>query len=66
MALQEIFLDFDSEDNPVISVKGVKGKACKALTADLERKLGSVTDVKETAEMKQTEVKHAKNVTNRA
>lgn len=63
MALQEVFMDFDENDNAVITVKGVPGKACKTLTQDLERKLGSVIDVKETAEMRQAEVKNVKRAT---
>lgn len=56
MTKTEILMDFDEQDNPVISVKGVKGKACKALTAELERKLGNTTSVQETAEYREREV----------
>jgi len=56
MALQEILMDFDDNDNPVISVKGVKGKACRALTADLEQKLGKVTSTETTPEYNEREV----------
>jgi len=55
--MKEVFMDFDENDDPVISVKGVKGKACKALTADLERKLGGVVvESQETPEMREREV----------
>jgi len=56
MALQEILMDFDENDNPVISVKGVKGKACRALTADLEQKLGKVISTEHTPEYNEREV----------
>jgi hypothetical protein len=57
MPTQEIFLDFDADNQAVISVKGAKGRACKSLTADLERKLGTVTSTEDTDEMRQTEAK---------
>lgn len=54
----EVFIDFDEKDDPVISVKGVKGKACKLLTADLERKLsgGGPIQTQETPEYHEREV----------
>lgn len=57
--MQEVFMDFDENDDPVVSVKGVKGKACKTLTADLERKLGTVTKTEETPEYQEREVAKA-------
>lgn len=45
-----VMMDFDENDNPVISVEGVKGRACKELTADLERRLGKVTKEEKTRE----------------
>lgn len=60
MPLEEIFLDFDSNANPVITVKGVRGKACKALTADIEKALGKSINEEHTREYTQTEAKDAK------
>lgn len=57
--MEEVFMDFDDDDNPVISVKGVKGRGCKDLTADLERKLGTV--VKETKTKEYNEVQRGDN-----
>lgn len=54
--MQEVFMDFDDNGNPVISVKGVKGKACKALTADLEKSLGEVITETHTPEYNEREV----------
>lgn len=51
--MQEIILDFDDDDNPVVAVKGVKGKACKDLTKSMEEALGVVTSDTPTAEMRQ-------------
>lgn len=56
---QEVFLDFTDEGNPVISVKGIKGKSCKALTADLEAKLGETISTEATSEYNAREVNHA-------
>jgi hypothetical protein len=44
-----------------ISVKGVKGKSCKALTKNLEEALGGVsktTETREFHESEQTRVQH--------
>lgn len=60
--MQEVFIDFDADDNAVVSVKGVAGKACKDLTKDLEQKLGSVSHEEKTTEYNQTEVKHVKRI----
>jgi hypothetical protein len=59
MASEEIYMDFDAQDNPVISVKGVKGQKCRALTADLESALGNTTSTEHTAEYKEKEVVNA-------
>jgi hypothetical protein len=47
---EEILVTFDAEGNPSVTVKGVKGKSCKELTAALEKALGSVTEDKHTPE----------------
>lgn len=59
MASEEIYMDFDSADNPVISVKGVKGQRCRALTADLESALGNTTSTEHTPEYKEKETVNA-------
>lgn len=56
--MKQIIMDFDENDNPVITVKGVKGKACKDLTRSLELALGTTIDSVETDEYKQREVTH--------
>lgn len=48
-----ITVEIDADGNPVVSVKGVKGKSCKDLTADLEKALGKVTDSSNTREFEQ-------------
>lgn len=63
---EEVFMDFDEQDNPVVSVKGVKGKACQTLTADLERKLGAVTKQEKTKEYREVEEKNAKRISHRS
>lgn len=62
----EVIMEFDEQDNPVIRVKGAPGKACKKLTADLERKLGTVTKEEHTAEYRQTETKNVARIPNRS
>jgi hypothetical protein len=63
--MQEVIMDFDEQDQPVITVKGVKGAGCKALTAGLEEDLGEVVSDTPTREMRETEVKHGQRVHNR-
>ena len=53
MAKEVILVDFDENGSPTISVEGVKGKACKDFTAQLEKALGSVTSDAHTAEYAQ-------------
>lgn len=48
--MEVVYMDFDDEDNPVITVKGMAGKGCKDLTAGLENKLGKVTKDEKTDE----------------
>lgn len=62
MPIQEVFMDFDDEDNAIISVKGVAGKSCKDLTRELENALGTVTDDKLTEDYHKTAVKQGKQV----
>jgi hypothetical protein len=58
--MQEILMDFDENDNPVISVKGVKGKSCKDVTKGIEQALGKVISSQTTPEYNERE---ASNVT---
>lgn len=48
--MQEITVDIAPNGNPTVSVKGVKGSACKALTAEFEKGLGKKVSSKETKE----------------
>ncbi len=52
----EVFIDFDEKDDPVVSVKGAKGKSCKDLTKNLELALGKVVDSETTPEYNEREV----------
>jgi hypothetical protein len=63
--MQEVFIDFDIEDNPVVSVKGAPGRTCKDLTRDLEMKLGKVQVEVKTQEYWQSEVKNVNIAYNR-
>ncbi len=45
-----VTLTVDTDGNPQIEVKGVKGPACLALTEDLENALGGVISRQKTAE----------------
>jgi deoxyadenosine/deoxycytidine kinase len=58
-------MDFDEDDNPVITVKGVKGSGCTSLTADLERKLGAVTKDEKTREFREVDTSNAGRVSHR-
>jgi hypothetical protein len=55
---EEIYVDFDAEDDPVVTVKGVKGRACKDLTRSLEKALGTVISDKPTPEMREEDPAH--------
>ncbi len=58
--MSEIILDFDEQDNPVLSVNGVKGSACKELTRTIEQKIGVVTEDKTTREFNDVETNVAR------
>ena len=62
MPIQEVFLDFNEEDEAIISVKGVAGKSCKDITRELEIALGSVNDEKLTEEYHKTSVKNVQKI----
>lgn len=62
MPIQEVFLDFNEEDEAVISVKGVAGKSCKDITRELENALGAVKDEKLTEDYHKTSAKQGKQV----
>jgi hypothetical protein len=47
----------------VLTVNGVKGKACKDITSKLEAALGTVTKDTETSEMKEKPVKTVHKIT---
>lgn len=55
----EIFMDFSDDDEPIISVKGVKGRSCKDLTKGLELALGKVVVDEKTPEYYEREVAQA-------
>lgn len=55
--MHQVIIEIDSATAAVtVSVKGVKGKACKALTLPVEEALGETTSSKPTAEYSQQEV----------
>jgi hypothetical protein len=51
--METVTVEIDADGNPVVSVKGVAGKSCKDLTAELEKALGKVTDSSNTREFEQ-------------
>ena len=53
MAVEGIKVRISPKGVPTITVTGVKGPACKALTAELEADLGEVTSDTPTAEYTQ-------------
>lgn len=56
---ETVIVDINEEGVPTISVVGVKGSGCKALTASLENRLGIVTTDVPTEEMHQKEITNA-------
>lgn len=53
--MREIIIDIDENAEVTVSVKGVRGKGCKALTKAVEQALGTVVDTKFTKEATMTE-----------
>lgn len=45
-----IEIEIDETGNSSVSVKGVSGKSCKDLTAELEKALGKEVDCKKSSE----------------
>lgn len=52
---EKVIFEIDLKGNTKLTVKGVRGKGCKALTADFENGLGIVTSDKSTNEMYEQE-----------
>ena len=48
--MQRVIVTIDKDGTPTVTVNGVKGSSCEALTADLERALGSTTTHERTSE----------------
>lgn len=57
---EKVIVQIDKDGGITVKVEGVKGRACKALTNDMEKALGVVTATKATAEAFQRE-EHAKH-----
>jgi len=56
MANGHVIFVIDPETGEIeISVKGVKGKVCSDLTADVEKALGKVTETKKTREYREAD-----------
>lgn len=53
--MTEIKIVFDTNGGVEVSVKGVKGKGCHKLTADLEKSLGVTVSDQPTSEAYQNE-----------
>ena len=59
--MQTIKINVTAEGSVTVAVSGVKGTGCKALTADIERALGTVTSDKNTSEYTEQEQHNAAN-----
>ena len=55
---EEITITITPDGETEVSVAGVKGKGCQALTAALEKALGTVVSDTTTDEFNQREVRH--------
>jgi hypothetical protein len=64
--MAKVILNFDEEDNPVISVEGVRGKKCLEASRPYEEALGTVSKMEPTEEMdgKEKQVRE-QTITNR-
>ena len=65
MSEGEVLMEFPLDGEPKITVKGVKGAACKTLSDPIEKALGLVTSDKPTAEMREVPQREHRRVTNR-
>jgi hypothetical protein len=62
MHKEKIIIEIDVDGSTKVSVEGVKGKGCEALTKDIEESLGSVTERKHTPEFSQRETQSERAV----
>ena len=51
--MKEIIVEIGPDGLPKVSVKGIKGRGCKAATEGLERALGATISSTPTAEMQE-------------
>lgn len=66
MSREEIIIVITPEGETEVSVAGVKGQGCKALTEALERGLGNVISDTPTHEMTEREIRNVEQHHNRA
>lgn len=59
--MEELLIQVNPDGSIQITVKGIKGRACKDVTRQIERALGHVVSDKPTSEMHETEVKRVLN-----
>lgn len=50
---QELQIEINPEGEAKVTVRGVKGKSCKAVSKAIEEALGQVTEDQPTAEMRE-------------
>lgn len=55
--MEQIVIEVSQEGETKVLVEGCAGPSCKALTADIEKALGEVTDDKKTADYLKTSQK---------